>query len=118
MEMNKKVVLIGIFTIILSIIISVSYFQLWGTDINVPLTGYRSDSIGVLLEAANYCRGGNLFNNIIYNAPNINNNVFLGGISDSSVPMNLIKPLSSKKEVLFIILIFHQFQQLVFLILL
>lgn len=91
--MNKKVVLIGIFTIILSIIISVSYFQLWETDINVPLTGYRSDSIGVLLEAANYCRGGNLFNNVIYNAPNINNNVFLGGISDSSVPMILIKPL-------------------------
>lgn len=92
--MNKRTIYGGLVTIIFSILISISYFELWGADINVPLTGYRSDSVGVLLEATNYCRGGNPFYNITYNAPEINENKFIGGIHDSSVPMLLIKPLS------------------------
>ena len=39
---------------IATLVITVSYYRLWGTDIHVPLTGYRHDSLGVLIDASNY----------------------------------------------------------------
>ena len=89
---NKKVqigMLLGGFTLILTL----SYFHLWNTDIHVPLTGYRSDSVGVLLEASNYVRGGTYYNNVLTGAPYINQGNTIGGIRDSSVPQLLIVPL-------------------------
>lgn len=90
---NKKVqigMLLGGFTLILTL----SYFHLWNTDIHVPLTGYRSDSVGVLLEASNYVRGGTYYNNVLTGAPYINQGNTIGGIRDSSVPQLLIVPLA------------------------
>jgi len=47
-----------------------SYYHLWGTDIRVPLAGYRGDSVGLLLEVNNYVRGGNIHSMTIWGAPN------------------------------------------------
>lgn len=43
----------------------------------------------MLLEVANYCRGGNVRNNVLYRTPDINQNVFLSGIADSSIPIGI-----------------------------
>ena len=67
---NKKI-LFAIITVILSLINTISYYHLWGTDINVPLTGFRSDSIGVLLDLNNHVRGGNAHLNATYGAPDL-----------------------------------------------
>lgn len=92
-EKNKKII-IGMLVIMLTFIIVMSYFHLWGTDIRVPLTGYRSDSVGVLLEATNYVRGGSYYNNVLTGAPYVNQGNSMGEIRDSSVPMLLIIPLA------------------------
>lgn len=81
--------LFGALTAVITLLVTLLYMHLWGTDIHVPLTGYRSDSIGVLLEASNYVRGGNVHRNICYGAPNVNDYAYAFG--DSSVPMPLIK---------------------------
>ena len=88
MRNNYKTMLYGILTVIISLIITISYMHLWGTDFNVPLTGYRSDSLGVLLEASNYVKGGNVHYNVCYGAPKIYSYVY--SIGDSSVPIPLI----------------------------
>lgn len=88
----KNRFLCGLFTAIITLIITLSYMHLWGTNIHVPLTGYRSDSVGVLLEANNYVRGGDVHCNVCFGAPNINNYSYNFG--DSSVPMPLIKLLT------------------------
>ncbi len=82
----------GCLVVIITLLITISYMHLWGTDIHVPLTGYRSDSIGVLLEANNYVRGGDVHTNVCYGAPNLNRYTY--AIGDSSVPMPLIKLLT------------------------
>ena len=52
-----KKILFGLLTMVLSFLLTMTYYHLWGTDLRVPISGYRSDSGGVLLEAANYVRG-------------------------------------------------------------
>ena len=91
MSQNKKIGYVFL-TLIITLVITISYMHLWGTNIKVPLTGYRSDSIGVLLEANNYVRGGDVHRNVCYGAPNVNSYTY--SIGDSSVPMPLIKILA------------------------
>ncbi len=67
---NKKI-LFAVITVILSLVNAISYYHLWETDISVPLTGFRSDSLGVLLDLNNHIRGGNARLNVIYGAPNL-----------------------------------------------
>ena len=92
LNQNTRTILFGLLTAIITLIITISYMHLWGTDINVPLTGYRSDSIGVLLEASNYVRGGDVHRNVSYGAPNLNR--YISAFGDSSVPMPFIKFLT------------------------
>ena len=87
----KKQYLYGILTVVITFLITMSYMHLWGTNIHVPLTGYRSDSIGVLLEANNYVRGGDVHRNVCYGAPELGRYTY--AIGDSSVPMPLLKIL-------------------------
>ncbi len=87
---NKSQLIYGVLTIAITFIITMSCWRLWGTDIKIPLTGYRHDSVGVLLEASNYVKGGSLHSCIRYGAPYVGEYVD-GGFGDSSVPMPLIK---------------------------
>ncbi len=82
---NKEVFLYGIVAVIFSFIITVSYMGIWGTDINVPVTAYRGDSLGVLLEANNYLRGGDAHVNVFFAAPNIGGYYY--NLGDSSMPI-------------------------------
>lgn len=66
---NRRIIGYGILTVLLSGLITISYFHLWGTDWRVPISGYRSDAVGFLLDVNNYVRGGNIHNNAIYGAP-------------------------------------------------
>ena len=68
---NIKTIGYGIIAVIISLILTISYYHLWGTDIRVPIAGYRGDSIGLLLDVNNYVRGGNIHNNAIFGAPNV-----------------------------------------------
>lgn len=88
---NRKI-LWGFITIFITLVITVSYMELWGTDINVPLTAFRADSVGVLLEANNYIRGGNVHEYVCFGAPNIGDYYY--NIGDSNVPIPFIKLLS------------------------
>lgn len=88
---NRKIVW-GFITIFITLVITVSYMELWGTDINVPLTAFRADSVGVLLEANNYIRGGNVHEYACFGAPNIGD--YWYNMGDSSVPIPFIKLLS------------------------
>lgn len=92
-NIHSSTITYGIATMVITFIITVSYYHLWGTDIHVPLTGYRSDSVGMLLEANNYIRGGNTRNNVIYAAPDLKN--YRECIDDSRLPLPLIGVLSS-----------------------
>lgn len=76
-------------TIFLSMIISISVYHLWGTDWRVPISGYRSDSLGVLLELKNYVRGGSVHHFVIYGEPYAD--LYVDNFGDSSVPMPLLK---------------------------
>lgn len=87
---NKKTILYGLCTLVITFIIVMSCWCLWGKDIKVPLTGYRHDSVGTLLEASNYVRGGSLHKNVNHGAPYLNRYMG-GGFGDSSTPMPLIK---------------------------
>lgn len=89
---RKSKIIYGILTILITFIITVSYFGLWGTDINVPISAYRGDSVGVLLEAANYARGGNVHEKACMGAPDIGG--YWYNIGDSSVPIPFIYLLS------------------------
>lgn len=88
----SSTIIYGIATIVITFIITVSFYHLWGTDINVPLTGYRSDSIAMLLETNNYIRGGNVHNNVIYAAPSLN--VYMSDVADYVLLFPLINVLS------------------------
>ena len=88
---NKKSMLYFIATIVITLFTIISSLHLWGTDINIPLTGYRSDSVGVLLEAANYARGGNVHRSVITATPGSDN--WQINVGDSSVPIPIIKIL-------------------------
>lgn len=77
------------FTIFLSMIISISVYHLWGTDWRVPISGYRGDSLGVLLELKNYVKGGSVHHFVIYGEPYAD--LYVDGFGDSSVPMPLLK---------------------------
>lgn len=73
---------------LLSFLLTMSYYHLWGTDLRVPISGYRSDSGGVLLEAANYVRGGNVHRNVLYAAPYASK--YMSAMGDSSMPIPFI----------------------------
>lgn len=76
-------------TALLSAIISISVYHLWGTDLRVPISGYRSDSLGVLLELKNYVRGGSVHHFVIYGEPYADS--YIASFGDSSCPMPLLK---------------------------
>lgn len=76
-------------TIFLSMILSISAYHLWGTDWRVPISGYRSDSLGVLLELKNYVRGGSVHHFVIYGEPYTD--LYVDNFGDSSVSMPLLK---------------------------
>ncbi|MDE7183468.1 MAG: hypothetical protein K2O40_03115 [Lachnospiraceae bacterium] len=81
-------VIFGLLTMLLSFLLTMSYYHLWGTDLRVPISGYRSDSGGVLLEAANYVRGGNVHRNVLYAAPHASK--YMSAMGDSSMPIPFI----------------------------
>ena len=81
-------ILFGLLTMLLSFLLTMSYYHLWGTDLRVPISGYRSDSGGVLLEAANYVRGGNVHRNVLYAAPHASK--YMSAMGDSSMPIPFI----------------------------
>ena len=85
---NKTHLIYGLCTILFTLIITLSCWRMWGVDINVPLTGYRNDSVGMLLEASNFVRGGSAHVNVSYGAPYLYE--YVGNFGDSSVPMPLI----------------------------
>lgn len=85
---KREKVFFGILTLLISFVITMSYYHLWGTDIRVPISGYRSDSGGVLLEAANYVRGGNVHRNVLYAAPHTSR--YMSAMGDSSMPIPFI----------------------------
>lgn len=68
---NRKSICYGILSVLLSVAFAFVYYRMWGMDLNVPLCGYRNDSVGFLLEINNYARGGNIHKNTIFGAPNI-----------------------------------------------
>jgi hypothetical protein len=86
---NKSRLIYLLLTLVITFVITMTCWRLWGTDFKVPLTGYRSDSVGVLLEASNYVKGGSIFSSVEYGAPYTGEYVG-GGIYDSSVPMLFI----------------------------
>lgn len=88
-KMSKKEIAYAVLTIFLSAIVSISVYHLWGADWRVPISGYRSDSLGVLLELKNYVRGGSVHQYIIYGNQNITE--YSGNFGDSSIPMPLLK---------------------------
>lgn len=75
-KISKEILIYVLLTMFLSAFLSISAYHLWGTDWRVPISGYRSDSLGVLLELSDYVKGGNGENS---------------GFGDSSVPMLLLK---------------------------
>lgn len=85
---KNKNLIIFILTMLIAGIIAASYMHLWGNDLNVPVSGYRSDSVGMLLETSNYLRGGDIYTTKIYRAPNIGN--YIDKISDYMliIPIN------------------------------
>lgn len=83
-----KKILFGLLTMVLSFLLTMTYYHLWGTDLRVPISGYRSDSGGVLLEAANYVRGGNVHRNVLYAAPHASK--YMSAMGDSSMPIPFI----------------------------
>ncbi len=89
MQLTRKKRIYAFLTIFLSAIISISAYHLWGTDWRVPISGYRSDSLGVLLELKNYVRGGSVHHFVIYGEPYAD--LYVDSFGDSSVPMPLLK---------------------------
>lgn len=85
---KHKKVIFGLLTMLFSFLLTMSYYHLWGTDLRVPISGYRSDSGGVLLEAANYVRGGNVHRNVLYAAPYASK--YMSAMGDSSMPIPFI----------------------------
>ena len=69
-EKYKKI-LYGVITLVIGFVITMSCYHLWGTDIRVPIAGYRGDSVGLLLEVNNIVRGGTIHNNAVFGAPDI-----------------------------------------------
>ncbi len=88
-KLSRKGLIYVFLTVFLSAIISISAYHLWGTDLRVPISGYRSDSLGVLLELKNYVRGGSVHHFVIYGEPYAD--VYADSFGDSSVPMPLLK---------------------------
>lgn len=86
---NRTIISYGIMTVLVSILITISYFHLWGTDWNVPISGYRSDAVGFLLDVNNYVRGGNIHNNAIYGAPDIGS--YINVMADYAMMMPTVK---------------------------
>lgn len=86
---SKKRLVFAFLTTLFSALISISVYRLWGTDLCVPISGYRSDSLGVLLELKNYVRGGSVHHFVIYGEPYAD--VYAAGFGDSSCPMPLLK---------------------------
>ena len=68
---NYKKILYGVITLVIGFVITMSCYHLWGTDIRVPIAGYRGDSVGLLLEVNNIVRGGTIHNNAVFGAPDI-----------------------------------------------
>lgn len=68
---NRKITGYGMIAMLISLVLTIAYYHLWGTDLRVPLAGYRGDSIGLLLDVNNYVRGGNIHNNAIFGAPDV-----------------------------------------------
>jgi hypothetical protein len=83
-------ILYALLTLFITFAITMTCWRLWGTNFKVPLTGYRSDSVGVLLEASNYVKSGSLHYNVESGAP-YSGEYVAGGFGDSSVPMPFIK---------------------------
>lgn len=88
-KISKERLVYAFLTVFLSAIISISVYHLWGTDLRVPIAGYRSDSVGVLSELNNYVRGGSVHQLVIYGEQYAN--LYSGSFGDSSVPMPLLK---------------------------
>lgn len=86
---SKKRLVFAFLTTLFSALISISVYRLWGTDLRVPISGYRSDSLGVLLELKNYVRGGSVHHFVIYGEPYAD--VYAASFGDSSCPMPLLK---------------------------
>lgn len=89
LKKNRKIIGYGIMTVMVSVVITISYFHLWGTDWNVQISGYRSDAVGFLLDVNNYVRGGNIHNNAIYGAPNIGS--YINVMADYAMMMPTVK---------------------------
>lgn len=68
---KRRILCYGIMAMVVSLMITIAYYHLWGADLKIPLAGYRGDSIGLLLDVNNYVRGGNIHNNAIFGAPDI-----------------------------------------------
>lgn len=83
---SKEKILYGLFTVFISTAIAVSVYHLWGADWNVPLAGYRGDSVGLLLELNNYVRGGFVHHHVVYGEP------YIGSYSSSLCDYSLIMP--------------------------
>lgn len=88
-KISKEKAVCAFLTVFLSAIICISAYHLWGKDLRVPLSGYRSDSLGVLLELSNYVRGGSNHSYVIYGEQYLA--AHNDGFGDSSVPMPLLK---------------------------
>lgn len=88
-RISGKKLAFAFLTALLSAVISISAYHLWGTDLRVPISGYRSDSLGVLLELKNYVRGGSVHHFVIYGEPYADS--YITSFGDSSCPMPLLK---------------------------
>lgn len=87
---RRNVVLWGILTLVISGMMAITAMDLWGADWNVPVSGYRSDSIGMLLETQNFLRGGNMHSPAVYNAPDLHS--YRGLLADFTLilPVNAL----------------------------
>lgn len=88
-KISGKSLAFAFLTALLSAVVSISVYHLWGTDLRVPISGYRSDSLGVLLELKNYVRGGSVHHFVIYGEPYADS--YIASFGDSSCPMPLLK---------------------------
>lgn len=88
-KISGKRAAFAFFTALLTAVITISVYHLWGTDLRVPISGYRSDSLGVLLELKNYVRGGSVHHFVIYGEPYAD--AYFASFGDSSCPMPLLK---------------------------
>lgn len=86
---NKMQVIFGLFSVLSTFVLVMSYYHLWGRDIRVPIAGYRGDSVGMLLEASNYVRGGNIHSATIFSAPH--NGGYRGALGDYAMMLPTIR---------------------------